>query len=71
MGTHINNMARRNADMTYIETLSSTTWVVAHGNIIQRSVASGIQKRVEEAKRGFAGTDPCIIQHGNDCGECG
>jgi hypothetical protein len=57
--------------MTYVKALSSTSWVVAYGNIIQRSVSSRVQERVEEAKRGFAGTNACVIQHGNERGERG
>lgn len=69
---YINNTARMYAaDMTYIESLSSTSWIVAHGNIIQCSIATGVQERIEEAKSGLACTDARIIQHGNDRGECG
>lgn len=57
--------------MTYIEALSSTSWVVARGDVIQRGVPTRVQEGVEEAERGFADIKACVIQHGNERGECG
>jgi hypothetical protein len=60
-GHQISNTTRGHVDMTYIEALSSTSWVVARGDIIQRSVPTRVQKGIEEAERGFADIKVCVI----------
>lgn len=70
-GHQISNTIRGHVVMIYIEPLSSTSWVVARGDIIQRGVSSRVQEGVEEAERGFTDIKACVIQHGNERGECG
>ena len=54
-----------------IEALRTTSRVVAHRNIVQFSVPHPVQPRVQKPERTPTGTDPCIVEHGNNGGEGG